>query len=339
MRGEGIIGLALVALLALAVLAGAGVIKLPGAPSLHQATTEIEATQEENAGGTGQVQIKSTTTAEAWTIEKVRMFFVSALDPRKPVGGFTVEFLPPEANPADPMRNVLDSAEVNSTTGEAVFEKGVLVIGKQYKLVVRGDTIVYDREIPIKVPILPPEKTVWTYPDKIHVMPVGAFADINVDTAKDVEWNISGESGINYRTITIRIAVSDATPEGAIKEPVLVFRTPEDAPLDTAAIVHIYASRLQGTDFGIPPVDLAGYFASETPIPLKGSYVWDADGAVYMTAADSAVYEIKIGYDADSIQNGQKLIIALDDLGGYNKGDITNNKKAAPEVLTITFVK
>jgi len=340
MRGQANIGaLIALAVLLLVGLSMAGVIQLPKGEGLHQATTEITAEPEVPEAGGAPITIKQTTTAETWTVKKITMRFVSALDPRKALGGFDVEILPLDAIPSDPMRNIIDRATVDSE-GVAVFAGGVLEVGKTYQLVVRGGSIVYDKSQEIRVPMLPPEIQEYTFPRKIRVVPVAHFADINVDTPKEVEWDISGESGIHYRTINIRIAVSDATPEGAIKNPVLVFRTPEDAELAPGAIVHIYVTRLQGTDFGIPPVDLAGYLASESPIALKGSYAFDEDpGAVYMTAADSAVYQIKIGYDADSIEDGQKLMIALDDLGGYKASDLTNERKAPTEALVITFKK
>ena len=343
MRGQmnygALIALAVILLIGLTM---AGVVQLPKSSGFHQSTTEVTApaeTAETGAGEPQPVTIKQTTTAETWTVKKVAMRFVSALDPRKAMGGFDVEILPLDAIPSDPMRNIVDKATVDSN-GVAVFTGGVLEVGKKYQLVVRGGTIVYDKSQEIKVPMLPPEIQEYTFPEKVKVMPVAHFADINVDTPKEVEWNIAGETGVHYRTINIKIGVSDATPEGAIKNPVLVFRTPEDAELDPGAIVHIYVTRLQGTDFGIPPVDLAGYLASESPIALKGSFTFDEDpSAVYMTAADSAVYQVKIGYDADSIDGGEKLMIALDDLGDYKASDITNERKAPTEALVITFVK
>lgn len=328
MRGE--FNVFLVALLLLAAVAFLG----GGLEGLHQTTTEVQTPKEG-----GQVTISQQTTASEWPLKVVRLEFISALDPRKHVDGIHVEVLPVGEVPNDPMRTKIDEAEVNG--GYAVFTSGKIFINKNYLLAVNGKNIAYDKAKTIKVPVLPPQIEEYTFPDAEKVVPVAHFADINVDTPKEVNLVITGESGVNYKTFNIRIAVSDATPEGAIKNPVLILKTGEDNPLAPGAIVHIYATRLQGTDFGVPAVDLAGYLSNETPIALKGSFVWDEDTtSTYMTAADSAVYQIKIGYDADSIQNGQKLIIALDDLGDYKaRDDVSNELKAPVEELVITFVK
>ena len=324
--------LALVAVLLVAAYLGGG-LDMTG---LHQSTTEVSVQPDE---GTGQVNISQQVTADQWPLKEVRMEFVSALDPRKPVSGIHVEFLPVGEVPNDPMRTIVDQADVND--GLAVFTSGKLFVGKTYLLSINGENVAYDKTKTVNIPMLPPQVTEYTFEDAEKVVPVAHFADINVDTPKVVELNIAGESGVNYKTFTIRIAVSDDTPEGAIKNPVLVLKTDDDNPLAPGAVVHIYATRLQGTDFGVPAVDLAGYFSNETPIALKGSFVWDEDASsTYMTAADSAVYQIKVGYDADSIENGQKLIIALDDLGGYKARDkVSNELKAPVEEFEIVFVK
>jgi len=330
MRGE--FNIWLVALLLIAAVAFLG----GGFEGLHQTTTEVEVTSDADAK---EVKISQEITAHQWPLKEVRMEFVSALDPRKHVDGLHVEVLPVGEVPNDPMRTKVDQAEVNN--GYAVFAAGKIEVGKTYLLAVNGKNIAYDKTKTITIPMLPPQITEYTFTTPEKVVPVAHFADINVDTPKEVTIDISGESGVNYKTITIRIAVSDNTPEGAIKNPVLVMKTDDNNPLAPGAIVHIYATRLQGTDFGVPAVDLAGYFANETPIALKGSFVWDEDPtATYMTAADSAVYQIKIGYDADTIENGQKLIIALDDLGDYKaRDDVSNELKAPVEELVITFQK
>ncbi len=341
MRGQSGIPMWVWILLALLVVGYAGGYFGDHSNAVHQSTTTISATTAEgNAGaGEGQYQISQSVTAETWTLDQVKMEFVSALDPRKHVSGIHVEFLPVGEVPNDPMRTIVDQAEVND--GYALFTSGKLEVGKTYLLSVNGKDITYDKTKTVRIPIVPPEKTKYTFTEAEKVVPVAHFADINVDTPKVIDLDISGESGVNYKSFTIRIAVSDATPEGAIKNPVLVLKTDEDNPLAPGAIVHIYATRLQGTDFGVPAVDLAGYFANETPIALKGSFVWDEDPtATYMTAADSAIYQIKVGYDADSIQDGQKLIIALDDLGDYKARDFVSNELKAPaEELVIVFHK
>jgi len=330
MRGE--MNVWLVALLLLAAVAYLGY----NGGGLHQATTTISTPDVNN---TQEVSISQQVTAQQWPLKTVRMEFVSALDPRKHVNGIHVEFLPVGAVPNDPMRTIIDQADVND--GYAVFTGGKIFVGKTYELSINGGSIAYDKVTTVKIPMLPPQITEYTFENAQKVVPVAHFADINVDTPANIDLNIAGESGVNYKTFTIRIAVSDQTPEGAIKNPVLILKTSDDNPLPPGAIVHIYATRLQGTDFGVPAVDLAGYFANETPIALKGSFVWDEDpSSTYMTAADSAVYQIKVGYDADSIQNGQKLIIALDDLGGFKARDkVSNELKAPAQELVITFEK
>jgi len=311
-------------------------------PGLHQSTSTVVTTvQPETNTSTGQteVQINQQVTAQQWPLKEVRMQFVSALDPRKAISGIHVEFLPVGAVPNDPMRTIIDQADVNN--GLAVFTSGKLFVGKTYELSINGGDVTYDRVMTVKIPMLPPQVQEYTFENAVKVVPVAHFADINVDTPQTVDLNIAGESGVHYKTFTIRIAVSDNTPEGAIKNPVLILKTSDNNPLPPGAIVHIYATRLQGTDFGVPAVDLAGYFDNETPIALKGSFVWSADpSSTYMTAADSAIYQIKVGYDADSISNGQELIIALDDLGGYKARDkVSNGLKAPAEQLVVKFVK
>ena len=319
-----------------ALVYAAGGLNMSG---LHQSTTTISATADTNGSANTNYTISQQVTAASWPLQSVRMQFISALDPRKAVNGIHVEILPTGTVPNDPMRTIVDQADVNN--GYAVFTGGKIFVGKTYELSINGGDIAYDRVMPIKIPMLPPQVQDYTFPNAVQVVPVAHFADINVDTPKVVELNIAGDSGVVYKTIDFRIAVSDDTPEGAIKNPVLVLKTSDDNPLAPGAIVHIYATRLQGTDFGIPAVDLAGYFSNETPISLKGSFVWDQDpSSTYMTAADSAVYQLKIGFDADSIQNGQKLIVALDDLGGYKARDkVSNGLKAPAEQLEIVFVK
>lgn len=334
MKGQAIPGWLLIALLLLGLVYLGGGFGTGTTTTMQQSTTEVVAAED-----TGEIAISQSVTAQKWPLKTVKMEFVSALDPRKHIDGIHVEILPLGEIPNDPMRTKVDEAEVN--LGYAVFTSGKIEVGETYLLAVNGRNVTYDKTKQITIPILPPQVLDYTFPTTEKVVPVAHFADINVDTPKVVELNIVGESGVNYTTVSIRIAVSDATPEGAIKNPVLVLKTNEDNPLAPGAIVHIYATRLQGTDFGIPAVDLAGYFANETPIALKGSFVWDEDPtATYMTAADSAIYQIKIGYDADTIVNGQELIIALDDLGDYKaRDDVSNELKAPVEELVIRFVK
>ncbi|HID09043.1 TPA: hypothetical protein EYP13_02340, partial [Candidatus Micrarchaeota archaeon] len=250
----------LIALLLIAAVAFLGGGDFGG---LHQTTTEVQVSGE---GESKEVKISQEITAQQWPLKEVRMEFVSALDPRKHIDGIHVEILPVGEVPNDPMRTKVDQAEVNN--GYAVFTAGKIEVGKSYLLAVNGKDIAYDKTKTVTIPMLPPQITEYTFTNPEKVVPVAHFADINVDTQKDVTFDISGESGVNYKTITIRIAVSDNTPEGAIKNPVLVMKTDDDNPLAPGAIVHIYATRLQGTDFGVPAVDLAGYFANETPIAL-----------------------------------------------------------------------
>jgi len=275
----------------------------------------------------------------------VGIYVMDKLNPKAGISGVEVEVLNAPTPPytpdqifaiaSNPMRAVVDEDTSTSSAGLAEFASNTILVYMDYIFSLRGDSTVYDKAIVKKVPCVPPEREGYTFPDKMYAYYVGNFSSIY--SSSTYTENISGKSGINY--ISFDITIGEDTAGKALKDPALILRSPENYELEPGDIVSIYIVRKSGTDFGIPGVNLVDYIAGETPIPLKGS-IYDEDyGKYLMTVADSGTYTVKISYDADQIQtNGDKLMIALDDLGGYRaKDDVTKSVKASAETVTVQF--
>lgn len=278
----------------------------------------------------------------------VRVYVVDKLNPKAGVSGVEMEVLnvptPPYtkdkivAIASNPMRSIVDEDTATDANGAAEFSSNTILVYMDYIFSLRGDSTVYDKVKVMKVPCVPPEREGYTFPEKFYVYYVGNFT--NLYTSSTIKENITGKTGLQYITFDITIGLSNTSSGRAVKEPVIVLRSPEGYELEPGDIVSIYIVRKDGTDLGIPGVNLVDYLAGETPIPLKGS-IYDEDYQAYMmTIADSATYTVKITYDADQIQTGSdRLQIVLDDLGDYRaKDDVTKDTKTSAKTLTIQFV-
>lgn len=277
----------------------------------------------------------------------VRIYVVDKLNPKAGIPGVEMEVLnvptPPYtldkiiAIASNPMRSVVDEDTSTDSNGAAEFSSNTILVYMDYIFSLRGDSTIYDKVKVMKVPCVPPEREGYTFPDKFEAYYVGNFTDLY--TSDTITENITGKSGLQYLTFDITIGLSDTSSGRAVKDPVIVLRSPEGYELEPGDIVSIYIVRKEGSDLGIPGINLIDYLAGETPIPLKGS-IYDEDYQAYMmTIADSATYTVKITYDADQIQpTTDKLQIVVDDLGDYRaKDDVTKDTKAPAETLTIQF--
>lgn len=280
------------------------------------------------------------------TAPDLKLTIIDALNPKQGISGLRVEALPADETPWDPYRTVLDYGDTDSD-GVVTFSGGVLKIGEEYKFVLRGDNTVYDKVVTMKTPCIPGDfvNKPYSFPERIKTYQVGSFSDISTDadntlTCSDISTlNVTANTGIQQ--IQFDITIAEDVPGKALKEPVIVFRSPEGYELEDGDILHIYAIRKSGSELGIPPGDLQGYLTGGTPIPLTTrTQITEGDEVKYiMTSADSATYTIIIQYDADNINpSDDKLQIVLDDLGDYNGKDVaTRSTKASPQTLTIEW--
>ena len=287
-----------------------------------------------------------------YSLAQLTMYVKDKLNPKAGIPNVTVDVYAVPATytyddlaalATDPYANVIDSA-VSDANGEVVFTKGVIRVGEPYLYALKGDSNVYDKLVVKTVPV--PSKyfavTTYTFRDPEYVYKVGAFKDPNIDAdnilsgSEFPELNATGKSGLQYFEFDLEIG--NDQPGTILKDVVLVIRTPETTVLEPGAIQSIYVVRKQGTDLGIPVYNLAANINSR-PIKLKTTYDEDLKANV-MTVADSAIYTVKLTYDADLIKNGDEIEFVLDDLGDYRGQDVgTLNTKASPAKVVIQFVK
>ena len=238
----------------------------------------------------------------------------------------------------DPNRVPLATATTDEN-GIAEFTN-VITTGVPTLYVVRNGTQYYEDLRVLTVPVPSKEFAISTYqfPGAIFLYPIGSFKTIgtDVDASTDDKFNVSKTtSGIQYYEITITIGENDAGK--ALKNPVLVIRTPDDAtPLAPGMIKSLYIIHESGTDFGIPVTDLKSYINGPA-IRLSGSLT-DERGNTYMTVSDSGTYKVKITWDASKAQAGNEIDIVLDDLGAYRgTTEASLQNGASPEVLSIKW--
>jgi len=265
---------------------------------------------------------------------------IDGLNPKQGISGLRVEVLEKDADPSDPYRTVLDYADTDSD-GVATLtnSRGELLVGEEYKIVLRGDNTVYDRVVEKKMPCVSGDWANKVFSlGKVKTYYVGEFADMItpdnvIDCTDNPILNVTANTGIQQISFDINIGMPESAAGKALEDPVLVFRSPEGYELETGDILHIYATRKGGTDLGVPPSDLVGYLSGSTPIPLTTRTQDTYDGKTHsiMTAADSATYTIIVQYDADNINPADdKLEIVLDDLGDYNGKDVATRSVKAP---------
>jgi len=300
-----------------------------------------------------QTQTETGGVLPSYQIDVVR-YVKDKLNPKSGISGVEVEVLEAPtgtysladliAIASDINRAVVDEDTSTDSSGKAVFNTTSIFTNRPYIYSLRGDSTVYDK-IVVNT-IVPPSTQFkidsYSFPisDSIYAYKVGSFSSIATDTdincSDDSSLNITGKSGIQQVSLDITIGESEAGK--ALKDPVLVFRSPEGYEPPANSIVHIYLTRKTGTSFSIPAEDLVSYYEGEVPIHLGGS-IYDPDYKTYlMTVSDSGTYTLKIQYDADVMQSGKKLQVVLDDLGDYRAMDmVTRDRKASTESLTFTW--
>jgi len=307
------------------------------------------------AGGeAGGGEEEGTVTLPKYQVSNVYLYVKDKLNPKAGVSGIEVEVLAvPEVYDmntlsklaSDPNRQVVDEDTSTDSAGKAEFTAGRIFVNTPYLYSIRGDSTVYDKLVvkTIPVPSIYFKIDSYTFEEPEYVYKVGNFSDISTDadntlTASDLSClNITGKTGTQY--CEFDITIGEATAGAALKDPVLILRSPEGYELEPGDIVSLYIVKKTGSDLGIPAQDLTEYVTYATPIDLKGSLYDEEYGVDFMTVSDSATYTVKLSYDADQIQtDGDKLQICLDDLGDYRARDVaTKGTKASPMCLVIQW--
>jgi hypothetical protein len=238
----------------------------------------------------------------------------------------------------DPNRIPLASATTDSN-GYVTFES--VIFGNVPTLyAARGEPRYYDSLDVLTVPIPTGQFAItsYTFPGAIKLYKVGSFLSPGTDVtgATSDLLNVSKtNSGIQFLEVTFTIGAE--TAGAALKNPVLVIRTPDNAPtLASGMIQSLYIVRETGADLGIPVVDLKGYI-NGVAIPLRGS-LSDSLGNTYLTVADKGVYKIKLTWDASRAVAGNEINFVLDDLGAYRGTDVATVQPGAnPVVLRVVW--
>jgi len=266
---------------------------------------------------------------------------------RDGVSGVTVEALsvPAQYTYADLKRIAQDPNRVPIATattdsnGIAQFTN-VITVGVPTLYAVRNGTAYYEDLRVLTVPVPSKEFAISTYqfPGAIFLFPIGSFKTVgtDVDASTDNKFNVTQtNSGIQFYEFTITIGENDAGK--ALKNPVLVIRTPDSAtPLASGMIKSLYIIHESGTDFGIPVTDLKSYINGPA-IRLSGSLT-DDKGNVYMTIGDSGTYKVKLTWDASLAQDGNQIDIVLDDLGAYRgTTEASLQNGASPASVSISW--
>jgi hypothetical protein len=264
-----------------------------------------------------------------------------------PVAGLTVEALqvPSSYTYNDLVRIAQDPNRIPLATvttdanGIATFES-VIFGGVPTLYSARAQPNYYDSLDVLTVPIPTGQFAIstYTFPGAIKLYKVGSFKSPGTDVtgATEDKLNVSRtNSGIQF--IEVTFVIGEEAAGAALKNPVLVIRTPDTAPpLASGMIQSLYIVRETGSDLGIPVVDLKGYI-NGVAIPLRGSLT-DMLGNNYLTVADSAVYKIKLTWDASKAVAGNEIDFVLDDLGAYRGTDVaTVHTGANPQILRIVW--
>jgi hypothetical protein len=264
-----------------------------------------------------------------------------------PISGLTVEALQIPSSytytdlvriAQDPNRIPLASVTTDSS-GYATFDS--VIFGNVPTLyAARGEPTYYDSLDVLTVPIPTGQFAIssYTFPGAIKLYKVGSFVSPGTDVTgftNDLLNVTKTNSGIQFLEVTFTIG--GATAGSALKNPVLVIRTPDNAPsLASGMIQSLYIVRETGADLGIPTIDLKNYI-NGVAIPLRGS-LSDSLGNTYLTVADRGVYKIKLTWDASRAVAGNEINFVLDDLGAYRGTDVATVQTGAnPAVLRIVW--
>ena len=173
---------------------------------------------------------------------------------------------------------------------------------------------------------------------------VGSFGDIDggVSVTPASCFNITGKTDKTTCQITGAVFGIELASTGLIKDPVLELRVPESKELTPGAVRAVRMSYQSGTNLGIPTSDLTNRI-STGPMAVKGTWS-DANypGVEWLQPGDLGTYTILLKYDPVEISSigvaTAQLDFTLDDMGGYNAGDIvTKGTKATAETYSITW--
>lgn len=236
----------------------------------------------------------------------------------------------------DPNRVPLATVTTDAQ-GYATFNN-VITAGVPTLYVFRNGTSYYESLDVLTVPVPTSQFAISSYqfPGAIFVYPIGSFKSPGVNPTSDLLNVSKTTSGIQFLEVSLTIGEVDAGK--ALKNPVLVIRTPDNAPALAAGMIKsLYIVHDTGTEFGVPVTDLKSYINGPA-IPLRGS-LSDNLGNTYMTVADSGSYKIKLTWDAALAKAGNEIDFVLDDLGAYRgTTEASLQAGAAPAVLSIKWV-
>lgn len=307
---------------------------------------EIQQTNNVNTVNTVNTQNQGNQGLPKYQIQTVKLTYMDYFS-REGVAGITVEALQVPSNynyeelkrvAQDPNRIPLATVTTDAN-GVATFNN-IITAGVPTLYVARNGTSYYEDLSVLTVPVPTKEFAITSYqfPGAIFLYPIGSFKTpgTNQDASTTPLLNVTQtNSGIQYLEVTLTIGESEAGK--ALKNPVLVIRTPDTAPqLAPGMIKSLYIVHDSGTEFGIPVTDLKSYI-NGVAIPLKGS-LSDRLGNTYMTVADSGTYKIKITWDASKAQAGNEIDFVLDDLGAYRGTTVASMQNgASPAVLSIKW--
>lgn len=282
-------------------------------------------------------QVVTSSQTGSYSVAKVELKVVDKFDTSVGIAGVTAEVIEDDGKPAeeivrDPVHNTIDSA-VTDANGIASFSSGWIMTGKSYVYAIYGDTI-YAKAFKYTIPASTDELSMYAI-GRIPVYKVGSFMPLS--SAGTIEVNVSGLTGLQY--VEFDVTLGEAESGKVVKDAVLKLETGTTVPMDANAIRSIKIEPT-GVKNVLPDhvmnTDLVKYM-DRTPIMLMGSI--QDEGHIYMTRHDYATYTITITYDADLIQNGNELILTVDDLGDINARDIDGGLKASAQKLVIKFVK
>lgn len=293
-----------------------------------------------------------------YQLATIKMYMKDQLDKDSGVSGNDVEVLELSTSSvtlaelsklaSNPQRQILDSG-TSSSTGLVTFSSGSMYTNTPYVYSIRSNTTaIYDEIRVIKIPAPSKEFAITTHTmnNPVYVYKVGAYSNISADDAdfdglltstELSSLNLTGDSGDVF--IEFDITIGQKTAGKVLKNPVMSLRSPEGYELESGDVKNLYIVKKTGTDFGVPVGELSGWIDS-TPIYLQSSLT-DTDGNGYATVADSGTYTVKLTVDSDTITAaGDRIQIALDDLGDYRAKDITTQGvKATPQSVTLVFEK
>lgn len=295
-----------------------------------------------------------------WSMPTVEPYIISSVSQlvedkwqKLPVSGIKVEVLPAPASldtksiidlAADADRTILDNQTTNAN-GKVTFTN-IVKTDTPYVYSFRNSSY-YDF---VKAETIPAPGAFFgiTAEDltDASLYEVGTFADIDgsVSITPANCFNITGKTDKTTCQITGAVFGISITSDGLIKDPALELRVPETKTLTPGAVRAVRINYQSGTNLGIPTSDLTNRI-SAGPMELKGTWS-DANypGVEWLQPGDLGTYTILLKYDPATISSigvaSAELDLTLDDLGGYNTGDIVSKgTKATAQTYPITWVE